>query len=94
VKKAFYQVMLLQELVKVSKQANEGAKANYDNVASLYKQGVTSEYDFLRADVQLANTQPMLIQTENSLQLSKNYLKSLLTLNIDQPNRSKREICF
>ncbi len=85
VKKSFYQVLLMNELLKVSKEGNEVAKANYENVASLFKHGVASEYDFLRSEVQLANTQPMLIQTENNLRLAKNYLKSLLAINVETP---------
>ncbi len=83
VKKTFYQVLLVQELLKVSKEGNEVAKANYENVSALYKQGVASEYDFLRAEVQLANTKPMLIQMENNLALVKNFLKSLLAVNVE-----------
>ncbi|MEW6196349.1 MAG: TolC family protein [Bacteroidota bacterium] len=94
VKKAFYNVLLMQELVKVSRQGNEVAKANYENVSALFKQGVASEYDFLRAEVQFANTQPMLIQTENNLELAKNYLKNILTLDITQPIEIRGEFVF
>jgi len=94
VKKVFYQVLLMQELLKVSKYGNEVAKANYENVAALFKQGVASEYDFLRAEVQLANSQPLLIQTENNLELSKNYLKSLCAIDIDSPIEIKGEFVF
>lgn len=94
VKKAFYNVLLMQELVKVSRQGNEVAKANYENVEALYKQGVASEYDFLRAEVQYANTQPMLIQTENNLELAKNYLKNILTVDITRPIEVKGEFIF
>lgn len=83
VKKAFYNVLLMRELVKVSKQGYEVAKANYENVSALYKQGIASEYDFLRSEVQLANTQPLLIQTENNLELASNFLKNLLALDLD-----------
>lgn len=94
VKKAFYNVLLMKELVKVSKQGTDVARANYDNVAALYKQGVASEYDFLRAEVLLANSQPLLIQTENSLELAKNYLKNLLALDIKTPVEVKGEFEF
>jgi len=94
VKKAFYNVLLMRELVKVSKQGNEVAKANYDNIAALYKQGVASEYDYLRAEVQLANTQPTLIKTENALELSKNYLKNLLAIDVNRPIEVKGEFVF
>jgi outer membrane protein TolC len=85
VKKAFYNILLMKKLVNVSREGYLVAKANYDNVASLYKQGVSSEYDFLRAEVQMANSEPGLIQSENNLKLAKNYIKNLLTLDINKP---------
>ena len=81
VKKAFYNILLMKKLVNVSREGYHVAKANYDNVASLYKQGVSSEYDFLRSEVQLANSEPGLIQSENNLKLAINYIKNLLTLD-------------
>lgn len=94
VKKAFYNVLLMQELLKVSKQNYEVAKANLDNVAAMYKQGVVSEYDYLRSEVQAANVQPFVIQTENGLELAKNYLKNILALNLDQPIKLIGEFVF
>jgi outer membrane protein len=85
VKKAFYNILLMKKLVNVSREGYQVAKANYENVAALYKQGVSSEYDFLRAEVQMANSEPGVIQSENSLELAKNYMKNLLTLDINKP---------
>jgi len=84
----------MQELVKVSKDGYEVAKANYDNVAAMYKQGVVSEYDYLRAEVQLANTTPMLTQMENNLKMSKNLLKNILALDIQTPVIIKGEFVY
>ena len=94
VKKTFYTVLLMKEMVKVSRQGYEVAKANYENVSALYKQGVASEYDNLRAEVQMANTQPLLIQTENNLELTKNALKNLLGISIKTPIEVKGEFIF
>ncbi len=94
VKKNFYTILLAKQLVKVSKENYEAAKANFENVSSLYKQGVASEYDFLRSEVQVANAQPMLIQSENNLNLAKSSLKNLLTINIAQPVDIKGEFIF
>ncbi len=85
VKKSFYGILLLKELLKVSQKSYDVANANYENVSSLYKQGVVSEYDFLRSEVQLANVKPLLIQSENNLELAKSGLKNLLALDINQP---------
>jgi len=94
VKKTFYTVLLMQDLVKVSRQGYEVAKANAENVSALYKQGVASEYDNLRAEVQEANTKPMLIQAENSLELTKNALKNLLGVDLKTPVEIKGEFTF
>lgn len=94
VKKAFYGVLLMQELVKVSKQGYEVAKANYENVSSMYKQGVASEYDYLRAEVQLANTSPILTQMENNFVMSQNLLKNILALDVQTPIIVKGEFVF
>lgn len=85
VKKAFYNILLMKKLVNVTRQSNESAKANYENVSKLYDKGAASEYDKLRSEVQLANNQPNLIQTENNLSLALNYLKSLLAIDLNQP---------
>jgi len=85
VMKAFYNVLLMRELVKVTKQSYESALASYNNISALYKKDVSSEYDLLRAEVQVANVQPSVIQTENSLTLSVNYLKSLLSIDLATP---------
>lgn len=94
VKKAFYGILLMKEIVNVSQQGFEVAKANYDNIAALYKQGVESEYNFLRAEVQLANTRPMLIQSENNLVMAKNGLKNILAIDINKPLDVKGEFVF
>ena len=94
VKKAFYNVLLMQELLVVSNQNYAVAKATLENVSALYKQGIVSEYDFLRSEVQVANVQPFLIQTENNLELAKNYLKNLLALDLDKPIKLIGEFAF
>jgi len=83
-KQAFYAALLARELITVSTQSYEVAKANFDNVESQYKQGVSSEYDYLRAEVQLANVNPVLIQAQNNFEMAKNSLKNLLAINLDQ----------
>lgn len=85
VKRAFYNVLLMKKLITVTRQNNESASANYENVGKLFEKGVASEYDYLRSEVQLANVQPLLIQTENNLTLALNYLKSLLAIDMNQP---------
>lgn len=82
VKESFYNVLLSKKLVEVNQQGYDVAQANYENTGALYKQGVASEYDYLRAEVQLANVKPSLIEAKNNLQLAKNALKNMLALDL------------
>ena len=83
VKESFYNVLLSKKLVEVNEKGYKVAQANYENTGALYKQGAASEYDYLRAEVQLANVKPMLIEARNNLQLAKNALKNLLALDLN-----------
>jgi outer membrane protein len=83
VKKAFYAVLLMQKLVDANRQGLDMVKANYENVQALYNHGQAAEFDLLRAEVQVANTEPAVISVENNLILAVNGLKSLLSIPLD-----------
>jgi outer membrane protein len=84
VKEAFYGVMLAQKLVVANREGLDVVKQNYENVRSQYNHGAAAEYDLLRAEVEVANTEPLLISAENNLALSKNALKNLLAVPLDR----------
>jgi outer membrane protein len=94
VKRSFYTVLLAQKLVEANRQGVEVARANFENVQSLFKFGKASEFDQLRAEVQLANTEPMLISAENNLVLAVNGLKTLLAIAQDAPLVVKGEFGY
>ncbi len=83
VKKAFYGVLLARELLVANRQGLEIVRANYDNVQAQYKYGTAAEFDLLRAEVQFANTEPLVISAENNLVLARNNLKNILALPLD-----------
>ncbi len=84
VKKAFYLVLLAQKLVDANRQGYDVVRANFENVQAQYRHGTAAEFDLLRANVQLANTEPLVVSAENSLVLAKNSLKFLLALPLEQ----------
>jgi outer membrane protein len=84
VKKAFYAILLAQKLVEANRQGLDVVKANLENVQALYRFGNAAEFDLLRAEVQMANTEPLVISAENNLVLAKNNLKNLLAISLDQ----------
>ena len=83
-KKSFYLILLAQKLVEVNRQGLDVVRANYENVQAQYRNGTAAEFDLLRADVQLANTEPLLISAENNLSLAVNALKNLLAIPLEQ----------
>ena len=84
-RKAFYQILLAQKLVEANRQGLEVIQANYTNIQAQYRVGAAAEYDLIRAEVQLANTEPLVISAENGYQLAVNALKNLLAIPLDQP---------
>lgn len=84
VKKAFYSVLLAREFKDVMNQSLQNALDQLENVKRLNKQEVASDYDLLRAEVQVENLRPQVIQAENNYEISKENLKVLIGLKSEQ----------
>ncbi|HVO76844.1 MAG TPA: TolC family protein, partial [Candidatus Bathyarchaeia archaeon] len=94
VKKAFYGALLAGKLVEANRQGLDIVRANFENVQSQYHNGTAAEYDMLRAEVEVANTEPLLISAENNLKLAKNSLKNLLSIPIEQDMELEGDFAF
>jgi len=94
VKKAFYSVLLARKLVEANRQGLDVVKANYENVQAQFRHGNAAEFDLLRAEVQLANTEPLLISAENSLVLALNALKNLLSIPLEEEIEVQGQFTF
>ena len=84
IRKAFYGALLAKDVLNVYKQSYDNALFNYNNIKSKFEQGIVSEYDMIRADVNAKNIKPNLVQSENAYTLSKLSLKALMGIDIDQ----------
>lgn len=82
VEKAYYSLLLAQNSYEVIKMSYDNAKLNARDYKNKFEQGTASEYDVLRADVQVRNLEPTLLQTENSVKLSKLQLKVLMGIDM------------
>ncbi|MGL5918912.1 MAG: TolC family protein, partial [Bacteroidales bacterium] len=80
VQDAYYNVLLSEDSYDVILKSYNQAKANAEVTRERLKQGVVSEYDLIRADVQVKNMEPNLLQAESGVALSKLMLKTLLGL--------------
>lgn len=80
---AFYGAILAGEIKRVSSQSLQLARENLRVVEKMYEQGVASEYDFLRARVEVANLQPAVTKSETDFEVATSALKNLLGIEAD-----------
>lgn len=83
VSKAYYQLLLAQDSYEVLKQSYKQAEDNADIVRNTFQQGLVSEYDKIRAEVQVRNLNPSVLQARNAVHLTKLQLKVLIGLDTD-----------
>jgi outer membrane protein len=67
---AYYDVLLSQQLVEISTDAVRSAQAHLDNVKQRQQGGVASDFDVLRAEVELSNFQAEFIQNKNAINVA------------------------
>ncbi|MDR2139174.1 MAG: TolC family protein [Tannerella sp.] len=84
VRKAWYGVLLALDARAVLQESYNNAILSYNNIRDKFQQGLVSEFDLIRADVNVKNIKPDLIQTENACNLAMLSLKALMGIDIDQ----------
>ena len=80
VNEAFYRVLIAQEFVEVANQGVELVRKQLKIAESSFNAGATTNFDVLRAKVQLANTESQLIRAKNGVITAKNAFKTLLNI--------------
>ncbi len=80
VKKSFFNVLLLKEVIKLNQQSIDNAQENLRVVEARYKAGVALEYDYIRAKVKVETLKPQLSQSRNNLEIAKKFLKNNIGL--------------
>lgn len=85
VKQAYYTYLLAQESYQVLNQNYENVKLNNKIVTDKYLQGLASEFEKLRSDVQLKNQRPNVTSAEKAVKLSLMMLKIVLGVDINEP---------
>ena len=77
---AFYRVLIAQELVKVAEQSVTHVEKQLGIAQTSFDAGATTNFDVLRAKVQLANTESLLIRAKNGVITAKNLYRTVLNL--------------
>lgn len=81
VKKSFLTVLLSREMKNLMELSLKNAEDNFANIKRLNAAGTLSDYDVLRAEVQVENLKPTVLQMENNYKLSLEALK--VTIGLD-----------
>ena len=91
---AYYDVMLDQHLLEISNDAVRSSQAHLDSVRQKRKEGVASDFDVLRAEVELSNFQADLIKNKNAINVSKTNLLKIMGVSQDSKVAVSEEFVF
>jgi len=85
VKKMFFNILVLKELLKAQEESLALLENNYNNVKARGEQGMASKFDLLRAELAVSSMKPEVLRMENLLEISYLGFKSFLLIPEDQP---------
>jgi len=91
-KSLFYRALLASEETEVYRTALDQAVRHRELAALRYETGLVSEYEFLRAEVEAAEAEPLLIAAESEAVQARNDLKIALGLDLGAPVEIRGEL--
>ena len=83
VKQAFYSVLLAKEAYDVYKEVYDNAQKNFEDIEKKYNVGKASEFEYLRAKVNVNNSEPEVYSAENAVTLSIWQLKAIMGIDLN-----------
>ncbi len=84
---AFNDLLLAQENQGVVTETLQQRQKHLDLARARFSQGVATEIDVLRSEVNVANVEPEIIRASNRIRLSRSVLNNLIVTDIDAPTR-------
>ncbi len=82
VKQAFYAVLLAKEAYDVYKEVYDNAQKNFEDIEKKYNVGKASEFEYLRAKVNVNNAEPEVYSAENAIVLAIWQLKAIMGIEL------------
>ena len=82
VKQAFYSVLLAKEAYNVYKEVYDNAQKNFEDIEKKYNVGKASEFEYLRAKVNVNNYEPEVYSAENAVTLAIWQLKAIMGIDL------------
>ena len=94
VRKMFYNIQILQELLKAHQEAFSLAESNYTNVKKSFDLGMVSKYDLLRSELAFSAIKPDVLRVESLLETSFLGLKLMIGLPAGREVRLQGELGY
>jgi len=92
VRAAYLSASLAGRLAHIARESRRIAEAHYQQVEAFREAGTASEFDLLRARVDLENRDPVVVQAESGESLALLELKRLVNIPAEQPLRLTSEL--
>ncbi len=93
-RRLFYTALLARDVIDVFESALARAERHLEMVRLQHQQGLVSEFELLRAEVEVVNQDAPLIAGRNSYSQSINSLKVALALPLDEPIQIRGEFDY
>ncbi len=83
-KKLYYSTILAEKVLSINKQALQTAEQHLTIVSKMNENGLASQYDFLRAQLEVSKLKPAVIDAENNYSLAKEALAKQIGLAVEE----------
>lgn len=80
VKKAYYGALFARDVLTLNEQLLRNAESNYQNARQFFQAGLRAEFDAIRAEVQVENQRPAVVQARDNYQMTIDNLRLLMAL--------------
>ncbi len=85
VRNAFYQALLAKDAHEIAMESYQLATQTYKDAKNKYEVGMAAEYDYVSAEVQMRNSYPRVLESENAVTNTRLFLKVLLGIDKNVP---------
>jgi outer membrane protein len=91
---SYYDVLLNQHLLQISADTVRSAQAHLNSVKQKRQGGIASDFDVLRAEVELSNFQADLIKNKNAINVAKTQLLKVMGVSQDSEFTLSDELLY
>jgi outer membrane protein len=84
---AFNDLLLAEANLQIVRETQQQRQKHLEQARVRFKNGVATEIDVLRSEVNVANLEPDLIRAENRIRLARSEINNLIVVDLETPTR-------